>query len=95
VDLQCVLQTPFVQVALPVLVTFVLAFWHQKKRIDDVNRRIDEVIKGLDRIDAKLDTLTGRVTRLEERTSPLISRWFSTSFRPAPELSPPLRSPRA
>ena len=64
-----VLQQPFVQVALPIIVALTLAAWLQNKRFDDMNRRIDEVIKRLDRIETKLENHTERITRLEERTS--------------------------
>lgn len=63
-----IVQLPFVQVALPIIVTFVGMMFYQNKRLDDlrdsinrrideVNRRIDEVMKRLDRIDLRLDAL--------------------------------------
>jgi GTPase len=64
-----ILQQPFVQVALPIIVALMLAAWLQNKRFDDMNRRMDEVIRRLDRIEAKLENHTERITRLEERTS--------------------------
>jgi sensor c-di-GMP phosphodiesterase-like protein len=68
-----ILQQPFVQVALPIIVALMLAAWLQNKRFDDVNRRIDEfrtdVNQRLDRIETKFDNHTERITRLEERTS--------------------------
>jgi hypothetical protein len=45
-----ILQQPFVQVALPIIVTIMLNVWRQNKRFDDLNRRIDEGIRRLDRI---------------------------------------------
>jgi len=74
-----ILQQPFFQVALPIMVTLVAtvwtAQWSQNKRFDDLksdmNRRFDEVIKRLDRIEQKLDNHEQRLTRVEERTSPL------------------------
>jgi tetrahydromethanopterin S-methyltransferase subunit G len=81
-----ILQQPFFQVALPIMVTLVatvwIAQWSQNKRFDDLNRRFDdfksemnrrfdEVIKRLDRIEHKLDDHEQRLTRVEERTSPL------------------------
>jgi hypothetical protein len=69
------LQQPFFQVTLPLMVTFVaamwLASWSQNKRFDDIHRRLDEIIKRLDRIEAKLDDHEQRIVRLEERTSPI------------------------
>jgi GTPase len=64
-----ILQQPFVQVALPIIVALTLAAWLQNKRFDDMNRRIDEVIQRLDRIETKLENHTERITRLEERTA--------------------------
>jgi GTPase len=64
-----VLQQPFVQVALPIIVALMLAAWLQNKRFDDLNRRIDEIIQRLGRIETKLETHSERITRLEERTS--------------------------
>jgi GTPase len=64
-----ILQQPFIQVALPILIGLTLAAWLQNKRFDDVNRRIDEVIRRLDRIETKLDNHNERIARLEERTS--------------------------
>jgi 23S rRNA C2498 (ribose-2'-O)-methylase RlmM len=69
-------QQPFIQVALPIMVTLVVtvwtAQWAQNKRFDDLrqdmNRRLDEVIARLDRIERKLDN---RIIKLEERTSPI------------------------
>jgi len=74
------LQQPFIQVALPILIGLTLAAWLQNKRFDDVNRRIDEfrsdmnqrlndVNQRLDRIETKLDNHNERIARLEELTS--------------------------
>jgi low affinity Fe/Cu permease len=68
---QAILNLPFVQVALPIMLTFAAAFFLQNKRIDDINRRLDEIIRRLERIEIKLDSHDQRITRLEERTSPL------------------------
>ncbi len=64
-----ILQQPFIQVALPILIGLTLAACLQNRRFDDVNRRIDEVIGLLDRIETKLDNHNERIARLEERTS--------------------------
>jgi hypothetical protein len=54
------LQQPFVQVALPIIVALMLAAWLQNKRFDDVNRRIDEFRTDVnlrpDRIETKLES---------------------------------------
>lgn len=69
------LQTPFFQITLPLMFTFIgaiwVASWSQNKRFDDVNRRLDSIDKRLDRIDSRLTEFGERITRLEERTSPL------------------------
>jgi hypothetical protein len=63
-----VLNNPFVQVALPIMFTILIATWVNNKTFDGVNRRLDdlrsdlndcfgEVNRRLDRID---DTLTPR-----------------------------------
>lgn len=73
---------PFVQIALPIVITFVVAAWNQNKRIDDLradmnhrlddtHRRLDEIIKRLDRIETKLDNHENRIVRLE---APLLNR---------------------
>jgi|HubBroStandDraft_1064217.scaffolds.fasta_scaffold24952_2 hypothetical protein len=75
-------QQPFVQVALPIIITFAIATWFQSKRIDDLrdslNRRIDGLDNRLDAIDRRLERIENlltahdrRIAVLEERTSPL------------------------
>ena len=67
-------QQPFFQVALPIIITFVIATWYQSKRIDDLrdamSRRFDAIERRLERIESLL-TDHDRITALEERTSPL------------------------
>lgn len=69
------LNLPFVQIALPIIVTFVAATWYQGKRLDDlrdsINRRLDSIERRLERIESKLEEHGKRVAVLEERTSPL------------------------
>ena len=68
-------QQPFVQVALPIIVTFAIATLYQGKRIDDLrdsmNKRFDAVERHLERIESLLTDHDRRITVLEERTSPL------------------------
>lgn len=68
-------QQPFVQVALPIMVTFAIATLYQGKRIDDLrdsmNKRFDAVERRLERIESLLTDHDRRITVLEERTSPL------------------------
>jgi hypothetical protein len=63
VEVSEVAKLPFVQVASPIMITFVAAAWNQNKRLDDI-------LKRLDRIEHKLENHNDRNTRLEERTSP-------------------------
>jgi sensor domain CHASE-containing protein len=68
-----ILQQPFVQVALPIVIAVTIAAWLQNKRFEDQGRRIDELRsdmnKRLDRIETKLEGFNERITRLEERTA--------------------------
>lgn len=68
-DVTPLLNSQFVQVALPIVITLVISSTYQNKRIDDLrsdmNRQFDEVKKELKEIRA------ARITRLEERTSPI------------------------
>jgi len=68
-------QQPFVQVALPIIITFAIATLYQGKRIDDLrdsmNERFDAVERLLERIESLLTDHDRRITVLEERTSPL------------------------
>ena len=57
-----ILQKPFIQVALPILIGLMLAAWLQNQRFNDTNQR-------LERIETKLDNHNERIARLEERTS--------------------------
>jgi len=78
------LQIPFVQIALPIMITLVatiwIASWSQNKRFDDLRqdmghrfnelrRDLDQIILRLDRIELKLEGHEQRLVRLEERTS--------------------------
>lgn len=71
-------KEPFFQVALPVILTFVLSNLHLSKRLDDIrtdtNRRLDAIDKSLHDITVLLTDHVQRITRLEERTSPLSRR---------------------
>lgn len=67
-------QTPFVQIALPIMFTIFMAVWMNSRGFDSVNRRLDDVVARLGRIEVKLDNHEERIVRLEERTSPLTRR---------------------
>ena len=80
-----ILQSQFVQVALPIMFTVLIASWINNKAFDTISRRIDdlradmntrfgEVNVRLERIERKLDNHDERLVRLEERTSPVTRR---------------------
>ena len=73
-----VTDIPFIQIALPIIITFVVSNWQNGKRlddlgkrIDDVNRRLDEIVRRLERIELAVNDHGQHIVRLEERTSPL------------------------
>jgi len=79
------LNSQFVQVALPIMITLAIAAWANKSGIDGVNKRLDDLVarinhmetsitERLDRIEATLRDHGERITRLDERTSPLARR---------------------
>jgi hypothetical protein len=66
-----VLQQPFFQVTIPLMVTFIatiwLAGWSQNKRLDEMGKRFDEISKRFDEIAKRLDTRIDNVLiRLDE-----------------------------
>jgi len=76
------LNNPFVQVALPIMFTILIATWINNKGFDAINRRIDdlrsdmnkrfdEVNRRLDRIEETLKSHSTKIASLEERVSPL------------------------
>jgi cytochrome oxidase assembly protein ShyY1 len=69
------LQQPFFQVTLPIMLTLVvtvwLASWAQNKRLDDIVRRLDNIEARLLAIEARFADFGERLTRVEERTSPI------------------------
>jgi hypothetical protein len=66
-----ILNSQFVQVALPIVLTIFIAAWINGKSIDSINRRLDDIVARLERIEKKLDDHAERIARLEERTSPI------------------------
>lgn len=66
-----ILQNQFVQVALPIMFTVLIAAWMNSKGLDGINRRLDDIVARLGRIETKLEGHDERIVRLEERTSPL------------------------
>jgi|AmaraimetP72IA01_FD_contig_31_1642269_length_1081_multi_18_in_0_out_0_4 hypothetical protein len=67
-----ILQSQFVQIALPIMFTILVASWWQNKRVEDlrdaINKRLDDIVARLGRIEAKLENHADRLARLEERT---------------------------
>lgn len=73
-----ILNTQFVHVALPLMVTLSIAAWWNNKRVDDLRSDLKE-LKGdmnrrFDKIDDTLREHGDRLVKLEERTSPLARR---------------------
>jgi cytochrome oxidase assembly protein ShyY1 len=59
-----ILNAPFIQITLPIVIGFVaVGIWQ--------NRRLDDIIARLARIETKLDDHSDRIARLDERTSPI------------------------
>jgi hypothetical protein len=56
-----ILQQPFVQVALPIIVAITVSAWRQNKRFDDLSSRFDDMNRRLD-----------EMVRLRDRCSPNI-----------------------
>jgi hypothetical protein len=63
-------KEPFFQVALPIIITFGMAYWHNNKRLDDlrtdIGKRIDDLRADITR---RLDDVTKRLDRLEQRST--------------------------
>lgn len=68
-------QQPFFQVALPIIVTFVLATWYQSSRISDIQKRIDDLREHLGKrlddfrsdVSARFNDVSARFTAIEKR----------------------------
>jgi len=79
-------QQPFFQVALPIIITFILATWYQSSRItdlrDSLSKRIDDLRDGLSgRIEdlrrdmnTRFAAVEKRLERLEEKVEGLQER---------------------
>lgn len=78
-----ILNTPFVQVALPIMITFMAAAWLNGKRLDDfradinrrfdemrsdINRRFDEVNKRFDDVNSRFDSVERRLEMIQAST---------------------------
>lgn len=73
---QAISSNPFFTVALPIVITLIVATITQNKRVDDlrdsmnkrfdaVDKRFDSIERRLERIEIKLDNHTERIARLE------------------------------
>lgn len=64
-----ILQTQFVQVALPIMFSVLVAAWWQNKRVDDlkdtINKRLDGIEERLKNIQSRLENFAERIVRLE------------------------------
>ena len=85
-----ILNSQFVQVALPIVLTIFIAAWINGAEcvdrgldgvnkavgigFDGVNKRFDDVNRRLDRIEAKLDNHSERIVKLEAQASPIVRR---------------------
>jgi 5-bromo-4-chloroindolyl phosphate hydrolysis protein len=74
------INQPFFQVALPLMVTILIAAftaaWSSNKRIDEISRRLDDTNRRLDRLESTLQdvmkaliSIDHRLTVLEQRSS--------------------------
>lgn len=59
------LNQPFFQVALPLMVTAAVAVWVNNKAIDGIQRRLDDIVTRLTRIENLLMDHDKRLTALE------------------------------
>jgi hypothetical protein len=63
------LNQPFFQVALPIMVTFVAAIWgaswSQNKRLDEMGERLDDIVARIGRIEDRLVSIEARLGAVE------------------------------
>jgi len=63
-------KQPFFQVALPIIVTFIVATLYQSKRIDDLRDALNRRIDGLDNsVGRRLDAIERRLENIEHLLS--------------------------
>ena len=72
-----ILNSQFVQVSLPIVLTIFIAAWMNGRSIDGISKSSDDIVRRLDSIEVRLVAIEGRLadfgerlTRVEERTSP-------------------------
>jgi hypothetical protein len=70
---QAIWSNPFFAVALPIVITLIVAMVTQNKRIDDLRKRIDDlrdsINQRLDRIEQRLDGIDRRLESIEAKLS--------------------------
>ena len=66
-DWKTVLQNPFFTVALPIVITLVVAAATQNKRFDDLNKRIDDLRADMNRQFDKVNKRFDEVNKLLDR----------------------------
>lgn len=74
------LNQPFFQITLPLMVTFIvtvwLASWSQNKRIDEISKRIDSLEKRLESIERRLEAIETSLRGFAERIVKLeVAKW--------------------
>ncbi len=88
-NVPAILNSPFMQVALPIMVTFAIATWYQSKRVDDLRLdmskrmddlrsdmigRFDEVNRRFDRLDESLKEIRNLLATHDQRIARLEER---------------------
>jgi len=63
------LQQPFIQITLPIVIGVVAIGVWQNRRLDDIIGWLSRIETRLDRIEKKLDDHSERIVRVEERTA--------------------------
>ena len=69
------IHEPFVQVALPIVVTLILAIFVQNKRLDEMSKRFDDRLDEMskrfedrfDAMDRRIDEIVRRLERIETK----------------------------
>lgn len=63
-------RQPFFEVALPIIIAFVLTYWAHNRRIDNVNRRIGDVNRHIEELKnlvlKRLNATERRLERIEQ-----------------------------
>jgi hypothetical protein len=71
-----ILNTPFVQLALPIVVTLIVGIWANNKRSDDIGKRLDDFAARLGRIEDRLTGIETRLTAVERKVDGLeVKAW--------------------